>query len=400
MNGTRFQRGHLYEAFGSFHVKFYQTEVVDLVLVRRRRSKRLCAVDKEHYSTTAKPVKLLFAEFMRKVNASTVTEQNMPVSQFWEVVYLPYCEEIVKMTGKPRKKPSTVRGYKQIWNQHLSQHFADLRLQEYDAQRGDLLLQSLTATQGKVTLKHIKACASALFKHAKRLQRIKSNPWDDVQLPDDAVESARTEHYTLGEAKNLVSALVDHVDCQLIMALACFLGHRRGEIAPLRWEDFDTEFVHVRRAMDKYGNVDVPKTEEFDRVAAACFRRARAAGTMVAEVRQAERRLGLQLPQRHAGEPQPPDRASDQTARRGQTRMRALLEDSSGKCDQVEGRVHAGRRGAITNIIEATNGNYAIGQALSRHKSMTTTLHVYKKQITPQAFADGVKLYEAKMLKK
>ncbi len=37
MNGTRFQRGHLYEAFGSFHVKFYQTEVVDLVLVRPDR---------------------------------------------------------------------------------------------------------------------------------------------------------------------------------------------------------------------------------------------------------------------------------------------------------------------------------------------------------------------------
>ena len=30
---------------------------------------------------------------------------------------------------------------------------------------------------------------------------------------------------------------------------------------------------------------------------------------------------------------------------------------------------------------------------------MTTTLNVYKKQITPQAFQDGVKLYEAKMLK-
>ena len=61
--------------------------------------------------------------------------------------------------------------------------------------------------------------------------------------------------------------------------------------------------------------------------------------------------------------------------------------------------VHAGRRGAITNIIEATNGNYAVGQARARHKSMTTTLNVYKKQITPQAFQDGVKLYEAKMLK-
>jgi hypothetical protein len=33
------------------------------VLVRRRRSKRLCAIDQEHYSIKAKPVKLLFAEF-------------------------------------------------------------------------------------------------------------------------------------------------------------------------------------------------------------------------------------------------------------------------------------------------------------------------------------------------
>jgi len=79
--------------------------------VRRRRSKRLCAIDQEHYSIKAMPVKLFFAEFMRKINASTVTEQNMPVSQFWELVYILYCEEIVKVTGKARKKPSTVRGY-------------------------------------------------------------------------------------------------------------------------------------------------------------------------------------------------------------------------------------------------------------------------------------------------
>jgi hypothetical protein len=36
-----------------------------------------------------------------------------------------------------------------------------------------------------------------------------------------------------------------------------------------------------------------------------------------------------------------------------------------------------------------------VGQALLRHKSMKTTLDVYKKQITPDAFKAGMKLLEA-----
>ena len=70
MNGTRFQRGHLYEAFGSFHAKFYQTEVVDGVLVRRRRSKRLCAVDKEHYSWLSRPARQPAKSLFRFTNST------------------------------------------------------------------------------------------------------------------------------------------------------------------------------------------------------------------------------------------------------------------------------------------------------------------------------------------
>jgi integrase len=53
-----------------------------------------------------------------------------------------------------------------------------------------------------------------------------------------------TAHYTLEEAENIISALVDHVDAQLVMALSFFLGLRPGEIAGLKWEDFDeTQFI-------------------------------------------------------------------------------------------------------------------------------------------------------------
>jgi len=50
---------------------------------------------------------------------------------------------------------------------------------------------------------------------------------------------------------------------------------------------------------------------------------------------------------------------------------------------------------ACTAVIEATKGNYAVAQALLRHKSMQTTLNVYKKQITPAACKEGMKVYES-----
>jgi len=56
--------------------------------------------------------------------------------------------------------------------------------------------------------------------------------------------------------------------------------------------------------------------------------------------------------------------------------------------------LYAGRRGAVTAIIEATGGNYAVAQAVARHKSMTTTLNVYKKQITPQGLLAGMQQFQ------
>jgi hypothetical protein len=159
---------------------------------------------------------------MQTVNAREANgtpQQDMSIVDFWEQQYLPYCEEIVQLTGKARKKPSTVRGYEQIWNQHLNAHFGKMTLQRYEPFMGTQFLQSLTGTQGKNTLKHIKALGSSLFKRAVIEQRIKVNPWHDVSMPDDAIESKSTKHYTLEEAQNIISALVDHVDAQLSQAI-------------------------------------------------------------------------------------------------------------------------------------------------------------------------------------
>jgi len=301
-------------------------------------------------------------------------------------------KSIVKLTGEPRNKPSTIRGYKQIWKQHLEAHFGKLTLQEYEPHLGTRFLQSLTGTQAKNTLKHVRACASSLFKRAVNEQRIKTNPWHGVQMPDDAIESSETQHYTLEETENIISALVDHVDCQLVMALSCLLGLRPGEIAALRWEDFDSESVNIRRSVVR-GNVGTPKTPEsiaplplIDqvRVPLELWRR-KSENTKNSWVFPSRNDTPVDLHNLIARVIKPHVEGKSECERCHKVPKKSGVEWKT---------LYAGRRGACTAVIEATGGNYAVAQALLRHKSMKTTLDVYKKQITPQSFKEGMTLLE------
>jgi integrase len=384
----RIQRGYIYEASGCFYVRYWTTEIVDGRSQRVQRSEKLCEKNDKYYARTSKAVKLLRDDFMHKQNQQQNSNRavnraaDMPVVEFWEKHYLPYCEAIVPLTKQPRKKPSTVRGYKQIWNQHLKVHFGPMTLQDYEPHIGTQFLESLTATQNKNTIRHIKALGSSIFKRAVNERRIKMNPWHDVQMPDDAIDGRPTEHYTWEEAEDIISALVEHVDCQLIVALACFLGLRPGEIAGLRWEDFDKDYVHIRRSVVR-GKLGTPKTTE-----------SLAPIPLIDPVR-----IPLKLWRQKSGKPTegwlfPSDANTPATLNNFVNRIiKPTLKAK--KIVWKQGGLYCGRRGACTEAIEKTNGNYAIAQALLRHKHMTTTLKVYKKQITPGAFKAGMKMLEA-----
>lgn len=75
------------------------------------------------------------------------------------------------------------------------------------------------------------------------------------------LEHGETKSYTLEEMEDVISALVDRVDAQLVMALSFFLGLRKGEIRGLQWSDIDGDYIHVRRAFSR-GVVGTPKTKK------------------------------------------------------------------------------------------------------------------------------------------
>jgi integrase len=386
---TRFQTGSIYEAYGAFHIKYYTTVLREGKEVRAQRSHKLCRKDPKHHSATCKPVKKIASDYMATINAADGTVQNpdsLTVGEFFDSRYIPHCEEVSQRTGQPRQKPSTVRGHKQVWRQHLKTHFGKVTLQEYQAVLGTRFLKALCSTQGKTTIKHVRSLGSSIFKLAVSDELIKTNPFRDVPIPEDAEEGDDTAHYTLSEVEDLISALAAHVDCQLVLSLACFLGLRPGEIAALKWSDIDNGWLHVQRSVVR-GNVDKPKTREsiaklpiVDAVRVPLELWRQKSGVSEGWIFGSRNNTPVDLHNMIARVILPHLNAK---------RNCVLCKKVPTVTKEIEWKgFYAGRRSAATNVIEQTGGDFAVAQQLLRHKSATTTLSFYKKLMTPQTFQE------------
>jgi hypothetical protein len=109
---------------------------------------------------------------------------------FWERHYLPYCEKEWQGTGARLNRGWIQTGLQQ----NPKSHFGTLTLQKYTADMARRFLSSLKTKQGQNTLKPMACEAGKLPKHCK--------------------ESKPTEQYTMEEAENFITVLVDHVDAQ------------------------------------------------------------------------------------------------------------------------------------------------------------------------------------------
>ncbi len=372
----RYQAGHIYEASGAFFVRYYVSAIVDGKATRVQRSYRLCGKDDRYHSRTCKAVKQKSAEHMETVNANAAPVNDQTIAAFWEKTYLPFAEENLRA--------STVHGYKQIWGQHLSVHFGTTALKDYKTHMGSLFLTSLAKKLGRATLQHIRSLASGIFAHAVNVGVIESNPWHDVKVLGKTKEPGETEHYTLEEAEDIISALVEHVDCQLIVALAFFLGLRPGEIQGLRWEDIDSDpdeqglrWIHIRRAVAR--NV-IGETKTTSSVASL---------PLIAPVL-----IPLNLWRQKSGNktegwifPNGRGKPVDLRSVIGRTIVPTLT------AKKIEWKtLYAGRRGAATILTQLT-GDALAAKELLRHKNIAVTTDKYVKSI-PEALMKGMKLLE------
>jgi integrase len=399
-------RGHVYEQNGAFHWRFYETENRDGGLVLVRRSVKLHTKDREHNSAGCKAVRALRDSRIEELAARELAKTGTPdapakdqlVVDYWNKTFMPYCEAKLSTgprSGQQRLKPSTLRGYRQIFHQFLSGAWAGVTLRQYKTAMGDRLLDSLTATQGFHVLKHIRAVASSCFKRAIKDQIITVNVWSTVAMPDN-VQKGQTRAYDRTQAEDIISALVDHVDAQLVMALACFLALGPAEIAGLEWNDVDTAsgWLHIRRNV-VLGKVGTTKTIE------------RATSLPLLD----EVRVPLELWRdqcQHTGARIIPDLLNliPQVIRPHVDGDRYKLKGVPQTCKRCKivpagspvtwHGMYSARRGAISHAINVS-GNLALGQRLARHASAQTTANFYHKTMGDKMFAEGMKRLTGKV---
>src|SRR5438105_3470191 len=101
------QKGQLIEASGSIYIRFYRDG--------KRVAERLCKVDDVHYGIKSRAVKNLAARFILKEAAPSPPASQLTVEEFWAAHYVPWAESVLK--------PSSVHGYKKLWEGTLKRHF-------------------------------------------------------------------------------------------------------------------------------------------------------------------------------------------------------------------------------------------------------------------------------------
>src|SRR2546422_517952 len=173
------QRGQIFRKDNAWYLRYYDN-VLEKGTIRRKRVCRKLVDFGDRYRSK-KSVRALAAEFLAPLNEGKLRpESTMPVAQFIEQHYLPYLAE--------RRKPSTLRGYRQIWESRIRPRLGDVQLRDFRTYDSTKLLAEIArqapSKLSRQTLYNVKAFLCGAFKYAKNEGILDSaNPIQDVSLP-------------------------------------------------------------------------------------------------------------------------------------------------------------------------------------------------------------------------
>jgi integrase len=163
----------------------------------------------------------------------------MSIVTFWDERYLPYITD--------QKRPSTVNGYTKMWNRYLKDRL-DQPIREFRTVDCERLLQVLAQELqvSSTTLKHVKHLMSGIFRYAIRTGVLNGgNPVQASCIPK-AKPGKETHAYSLEEILKMLAVLQQ--PAKAVVAIAAFVGLRKGELRSLRPEDYDGASLKISRA--------------------------------------------------------------------------------------------------------------------------------------------------------
>ena len=248
---VRYQKGCLYQDCGAWFVRYRErVRQKDGSTSFRRRAKRLGSVDRFPRSDDVEPLRV---SFMQRINHDRCDpDSSATLAEFIDRSYLPWAEQ--------ERRASTSKGYREIWENHISPRLGALRVREVRTVDVSRMLRAIAAEHdlAKNTLQHIKSVLSAIFTFAKNEGAFDgANPVQGALLPSRAREARETFAYDLSQILQILDVLP--LLPKAVVATASFVGLREGELRGVEWPDYSGTEMAVNRSIWK-SVVNRPKT--------------------------------------------------------------------------------------------------------------------------------------------
>jgi hypothetical protein len=250
---NRKQQGQIVRIGHRWYVRYWERRNISGQVERKRVSHSIGEVTTRGKRPPA-DIKTEVERHMATVNSGTVpAERIVTIGDFVERVYLPWIEE--------HKRPSTAKGYRDIWEDHLKPLSEQVWLKDTRTYHVQGWLNQIGAGKlSRNTLKHVKSVISGIFTLAKQQDYFQGeNPARDSAVNPKAAEPQETYAYTLEEIQVILSLLPE--PAATAFAVAAFMGLRHGEIQGLLWENYHDGEMYVSRSIWN-GRISDPKTRK------------------------------------------------------------------------------------------------------------------------------------------
>ena len=250
----RHQDGYIYKKGRSWYVRYREDVIENGQVVRKQRCEKIADYDPNRYRSE-KDVRPLAAEKLKPLNENRVSaESAMTLAQFIDGFWMPYVRQ--------QKRPSTVKFYVDVWENHLRARVGNIRLRDFRTCDGERLLADIARTTAlsRSSLKHIKSTLSGAFSYALRQGVLVGvpNPMRETSVPKGR-ETEETYAYQVEEIQRMLMFLPE--PARTIVMTAGYTGLRKGELRGIRWEDYKGGQIHVAQSVWN-GHVSEPKTRK------------------------------------------------------------------------------------------------------------------------------------------
>jgi integrase len=265
---------------------FYENQFQGNEIKRVRTFRPLASYSQYPYEPTDSNIRRLRTELAHKIKPilDAVNQggagANLTLGEFIAQKYWPRLDWrlTVPADNELHIEPSTIKGYKDIFKNHVEQHaFAKTPLETVTQREARHFLESLPQKLSHQTHLRIKNFLSGVFDWALQESAFYgTNPVEGVKvggakkkssdegltIREKKIRASQEHAYTLEEVAEMLDKLPE--PARTVCAVAAFTGLSRSELRGLKWTDYDGATINVQRKV--WGqHIGEPKTEARER---------------------------------------------------------------------------------------------------------------------------------------